>query len=173
MKPRNRLLPAAVMALLAGCATFTHQTGEAEPHAVLRFTELREFPDDFRVIQAVDGLPVSTFLRNEYRVRPGVHELVYRDYETVTESTGPMQAGLHFGSGPRAAVSPVTVGHSEITGRTTVDHPVDPFAQQALKPVSFSHEGRRSTTITNSLTLEAGWLYETDGYSTERRRIER
>jgi hypothetical protein len=162
MKALNRLLPGLLAGFsLAGCTTYESTVSAAEPHGVVRFVRAAESSFDSRAVEKLDGLPVRR--NREYRVAPGRHEMVVRVTETRVESYQPVTV---FGSGA-AAGNPVPVNMSP-SGQMAVTG-TQPFGAQ--QSVNFNVAARESSAVTNVLTVEAGWLYEFDGYGTVKVRL--
>lgn len=83
----QRLFAIGLSMLLAGCATFEHQTTEMEPHAVITVVKPWEVAVGERVVKSLDGLPVSG--GKSYRVRPGGHAVVVEFTELISETAKP------------------------------------------------------------------------------------
>ena len=152
----NQLLPSLLLSgALLGCATFDHQTTEAEPHALI--TVLRPPENHPGVLKSLDGLPVAA--GKTYRVRPGQHAIVMGFTELVTETAKPKTL---FSIGNQGGVTddpPTNVRFTE-GGKVTI-HDQSPVP--TMQPVNLSYEYRRVRLTTNSITVQAGGRYELVG----------
>lgn len=72
----------AVAVLLGGCVRFQHQTGPSEPHGLVIVINHSDFQGDYGMVKSLDGLPVRR--GRPYRVKPGEHDVIVRNVETVT-----------------------------------------------------------------------------------------
>ena len=145
--------------LLAGCATFEHQTTEAEPHGTVVIKRGPDLPDQ-PVVERLDGLPVV--IGREYRVKPGEHQVIIR----MVERGVAVYKGASVGVGQPSIPSPAIVTISESSKPALSGDQLFGGTQ----PVQFNIEERRFTYVTNSLTVQVGWRYELDGESVAKTR---
>lgn len=155
----KNLFALAAVLCLAGCATYESTVSESEPHAVIRFVRPAESSLDQRTVKKLDGLPVR--LGRDYRIAPGNHEVVVRVVETGGDSYSPVTVGA------ASADTAATVNMSQ-SGQMTVSG-TQPFA--AMQPVNLDIESRQLNDLPQILTIEAGWLYEFDGYENKKIRL--
>jgi hypothetical protein len=144
--------------VVAGCARFGHQTSESEPHGVLRFASSSDRYEEQVAVKTFDGLPVSA--ERDYRVRPGRHELVYRVVERAVETYDPNFLGA--GKTPDKPADPAAAP----AGSTNVT------AAAGRRAAGASVVRRRTRYLTNSISIDAGWLYEVDGENVSKTRLE-
>lgn len=154
MKIHPRLSALVLFTTLAGCATFDHQTTEAEPHALVTVVKPRDSSLQPGMLRSLDGQRVSP--GKTYRLRPGGHAVVVEFTETVTETARPKTL---FSLGNAPAEKPANLRIDE-TGRASVSG-AQPF--QGMQPASLTMEVRRVRAVTNSITVQAGGHYELVG----------
>ena len=144
--------------LLAGCAQFQHQTGEAEPHALVTIVKPGNSPGHQGMVKKLDGLPVSA--GQSYRVKPGTHAVLVEFVESVVESAESARMTLFSaGNMPPELEQPANVHLSQSGGMSVTGQ--QPFA--VMQPVNLSVENRRTRTTTQSISVKAGWHYELNG----------
>jgi hypothetical protein len=158
MRSRITLL-AGILALACGCARFEHQTAATEPHAVLRISPPPTESDlERRLIKRVDGLPVRA--GNDYRVRPGTHQMVVQVLERFSQTYRPYSAG-----GQTDGTASLNI--NERGGVSAIEG--NPFGGTEM--VNINVDARRVYFITNTIVAEAGWRYDCDGYDIRKKRI--
>jgi hypothetical protein len=101
-------------------------------------------------------------------VPPGNHEVAVRVTELRVNSYQPVSVRL-WGKGAVEPDAPVTV-NVPLSGQPSVSG-IQPYGGQQM--VNLNVESRERTEVTNVLTVEAGWLYEFDGYGTTKTRLPR
>ena len=146
-----------------GCATFRHQAGRTEPHAVLEFeSEEGESGEYCRVI-SVNGLPLRAWSGARHRVPPGEHVVVYRDVMSRESAAGLFGEGENDGTAPpSAARAPVAITTTPYG--VTVSDPVAVmrWAGPEPRPVRFRRMVYSVAYITNTVSVEAGRHYIVD-----------
>ncbi len=78
-----------IFVLCAGCSTFSHQTSQHTPHALLL---IRSVCDDTRSIKSIDGKRVTSSHQNKtYRISKGMHSVIIqeRKIETIQYTNNP------------------------------------------------------------------------------------
>lgn len=155
MKTKRLYTSLLLSGVLLGCASFEHQTGDHEPHALI--TVVRPADNQPGVLQSLDGLPVSA--GKTYRVRPGSHAVVVGFIELVTETAKPRTLFSIGNSGGVAEDPPANVRFSE--GNRVSVQGQQPF--QAMQPVNLAYEYRRVRLTTNSITVQTGGHYQLIG----------
>ena len=150
----QRLFAIGLSMLLAGCATFEHQTTEMEPHAVITVVKPWEVAVGERVVKSLDGLPVSG--GKSYRVRPGGHAVVVEFTELISATAKPKTVVLlgKAVSEPTADVRMSDGAPTSVTGQL-------PF--QSMQMANVTREARRLRSLTNSITVQAGGSYRLSG----------
>lgn len=154
---KSRVMPICWLALLltinfAGCVSFDHQTLESEPHAVIHTVNENTSSFDCWTVAKIDGLPVR--FRKVFRVRPGEHEIVVRVSETISDRYTGLSAGASLSDNrPNLNV--------DSSGRMTATEG-SPFG--GMQMANLNVESHRVSYHTNKITVEAGWIYELDGY---------
>jgi hypothetical protein len=153
-KPMQKIKPLAISAVLVftGCASFQDQTSSAEPHGIVVVADQSDVPGDVGRVKKLDGLPVSA--GRAYRVRPGRHEVTVQFVLTGVEASRPLAVG-----GGDMPQPPVVVDVSQ-SGKMSVSES-QPFG--GIQPVILNAETRSIVSVTNAITVEAGWRYELDG----------
>ncbi len=79
----------AIFSLCAGCSTFSHQTSQHAPHALLL---IRTVCDDTRCIKSIDEEKVTSAHQNKsYRLLEGMHSVTIqeRKIETIQYTNKP------------------------------------------------------------------------------------
>jgi hypothetical protein len=147
-------LPLALLLIfiVAGCAHFESQTLENEPHAVIHVVKVRGSSSEYGSSK-IDGLPVR--FHKIFRVRPGEHEVVVCLLETATDSYTGLTAGAPLWDS-RANVNMSSSGQMTVTG-------IQPLG--GMQMANLNMESRQVSNYTNTISVEAGWTYELDGYS--------
>ncbi len=154
----RRMLGAGVALMFAGCAQFQNQTAVSEPHGVVVVADQTDLPGETGRVKKLDGLPVKS--GQNYRVRPGQHEVTIQFVLTGVETSRPFVVGAEL-SQP-AVVDVSQSGQMSVSGQNPLG---------GMQPVILNAETRNRFSVTNLITVEAGWLYELDGDHVTRRRV--
>jgi hypothetical protein len=144
---------------IAGCASFKHQVPQTEPHAVIRFVQPPSYQNS-RTVVLMDGVPPR--YDQDYRVRPGGHDLVI-EQTGISKGTGsPMGMGISS-NGPYRN-SPGDYGTVNLSQDGSVSTSgTDPFATGG-QFVNINVDSRTISRSNQHIEVQAGWRYEHDGF---------